>query len=351
MRRRRTVDPIAVLFILAGAAPVIAGTLAMPWLPGPDGWADWQMRFDLFNNFLPLWAGLIALGLALALVRGAASRALTVPGGLLLLAALVPLGIELARAPASVEYSTTLHQGRAIRLIQFNALNENHDIDAALALVFEHDADLVMVQEAALFQRLEPQFALRYPFSTPCPSERCKAIIYSQTPPLEAHYDLVAFRHGARVHRLGVARMVLRAPDGKPYTALATHFVWPYPVGMARAQRAAVLEYLKGIDLSRAVIGGDFNLTPWTFEMRALDTALGDMRRVSRALFTFPVPFSIADTPVPLPFLPIDHVYAGSRWLPVRVDLGPAAGSDHYPVITELVMDVEEDRARGGNAN
>ncbi len=335
--------------MLAGGAPVIAGILALPALPGPDSWAPWQMRLDLFNNFVPIWAGLIAFGLALAFVSGSPSRAVTVPGLLLLLAALAPVGIELVRAPATADYSATLHPGRSIKLIQFNALNDNRDIEKTLALVFEHDADLVMVQEAALFQKLEPHFALRYPFNTPCPGDRCKAIIYSQEAPLESHYDLLPFREGGRVHHLGVARMVLAGPDGKPYTAVATHFVWPYPVGMARGQRAAFVDYLENIDRDRVVFGGDLNLTPWTAEMRAFDAALGDMRRVSRALFSFPVPFSIADTPVPMPFLPIDHVYAGTRWLPVRVDLGPASGSDHYPLITELVLDVpDEDQLFSG---
>ena len=37
-----------------------------------------------------------------------------------------------------------------------------------------------------------------------------------------------------------------------------------------------------------------------------------------------------------VPFLPIDHVYAGPGWATVSVTRGPKLGSDHYPVVAIL---------------
>jgi endonuclease/exonuclease/phosphatase (EEP) superfamily protein YafD len=37
-----------------------------------------------------------------------------------------------------------------------------------------------------------------------------------------------------------------------------------------------------------------------------------------------------------VPFLAIDHVYAGRDWATVKVERGPRVGSDHFPVVLTL---------------
>jgi endonuclease/exonuclease/phosphatase (EEP) superfamily protein YafD len=200
-----------------------------------------------------------------------------------------------------------------------------------------------MVEEPKAFRGLDPYLKLRYPYVTPCRRDRCRAIIYSRLPPLAAEYRTLGKKWSANedpnTHgRLGIATMQLRGPDGQPFTAIATHFSWPYPPLRAAHQRRVFIEHLAGIDRTRAVVGGDFNLTPWTYAMRDMDGQLGPLQRVTRALVSFPVPFASDELPAPVPFLPIDHVYVGNRWNVASVERGPYAGSDHYPVIVELVM-------------
>jgi endonuclease/exonuclease/phosphatase (EEP) superfamily protein YafD len=81
------------------------------------------------------------------------------------------------------------------------------------------------------------------------------------------------------------------------------------------------------------ILTGDFNATPWSAELRRLDRTLGLSRR-DRGLATWPA--QLSGRTWRLPFMPIDHVYAGPDWATVSVERGPWVGSDHYPVIVTL---------------
>ena len=184
------------------------------------------------------------------------------------------------------------------------------------------------------------------PIARPALSTVCEAIIYSRLPPLKAAYakpdgDWYPEKGTPGNGAIGVASMTLRGPDGMPFTVAATHFRWPYPPMPVLHQRDVFLRDIAELDRSRAIVTGDFNLTPWTYEMRGIDRDILPMQRVTRALFSFPVPFTGTPLPIPLPILPIDHVYAGPRWQLVSARRGPVSGSDHYPVIVDLVMPEE----------
>jgi endonuclease/exonuclease/phosphatase (EEP) superfamily protein YafD len=81
------------------------------------------------------------------------------------------------------------------------------------------------------------------------------------------------------------------------------------------------------------ILTGDFNATPWSASLRRTDAALALTRR-DRALPTWPA--RVLGRSWPLPILPIDHVYAGPGWATVKVERGPAFGSDHYPLVVIL---------------
>ena len=79
------------------------------------------------------------------------------------------------------------------------------------------------------------------------------------------------------------------------------------------------------------IVIGDLNLTPWSPRFRALldDGGLGDSRVGFGHHATWPVWF-------PLLLIPIDHVLADPEIKVYRREVGPAVGSDHYPVLVEL---------------
>ena len=237
-----------------------------------------------------------------------------------------------------------LRVARMVGHITYLSDDEMANLDAALEMVLNSDADIVAVEESDRFRKLGKYFEERYPYKTPCPGNNCDAIIYSRLAPLATNYSKPQgdwYRKPGYAYANGeieLASMTLPGPDGEPFTVVATHFRWPFPPMPVLHQRDVFLAQLGDVDRSRAIVAGDFNLTPWTHEMRGLDADLAPMQRVTRALFSFPVPFRGTAIPIPFPILPIDHVYAGSRWRLVKAERGPQAGSDHYPVVIDLVM-------------
>ena len=109
---------------------------------------------------------------------------------------------------------------------------------------------------------------------------------------------------------------------GQPLLGVAQPLAVHLPVVLAQPRR-------------RLIVVGDFNLTPWSFTLKRQDKALR-LRRWTRALASWPAGKFSRIMAAPAPFLPIDHVYAGSDWRAVRIERGPALGSDHRPVVVTL---------------
>jgi endonuclease/exonuclease/phosphatase (EEP) superfamily protein YafD len=83
------------------------------------------------------------------------------------------------------------------------------------------------------------------------------------------------------------------------------------------------------------IVTGDFNSTPWSFQRRRWDRAIGIPRR-ERAVPSWPARNYKRLKWPGMPFLPIDHVYAGPAWATVNVRRGPRLSSDHYPLVVTL---------------
>lgn len=113
---------------------------------------------------------------------------------------------------------------------------------------------------------------------------------------------------------------------------VTTHLDWPMRA-RARLQEPDLNTVFRHLPKARTLLLGDFNSTPWSQALWRLDRNLGLIRR-DRAVATFPA--EILGRPWPLPFLPIDHIYAGPGWATVKVERGPWLGSDHYPLIVTL---------------
>jgi endonuclease/exonuclease/phosphatase (EEP) superfamily protein YafD len=116
---------------------------------------------------------------------------------------------------------------------------------------------------------------------------------------------------------------------------VVTHTQWPTDPRQA-SQSLDLRSVAAALPRQRMILGGDFNSTPWSFRRRREDAALGLIRR-DRAAPTWPTghagPWRWL---APVPFLPIDHVYAGAGWATTSVRRGPRLGSDHYPLVVTL---------------
>lgn len=85
---------------------------------------------------------------------------------------------------------------------------------------------------------------------------------------------------------------------------------------------------LSGADLP-GILVGDLNDTPWGAGMRSVGH---DLQRVSSMAPTWPNAWGV------LSLLPLDHVLVTHRWLRASSSLGPDIGSDHRPVVAEVVL-------------
>ncbi len=284
-------------------------------------------RLDVLTHFAPLWLAGAALSLAYGLMFAAPSLRFAVAGvglaGVLAAAALI--APELTRPIRPNVGADAPHQ---IKLIQFNAWDENADVEATADWIAAERPDLVLMQEAespirhamikrgfhylrgmartAIFSRAEPTFA---PFQIPM-------------------HDWTVLP--------GFSRATFANAAGE-FSVVSTHLDWPTRRDQP-SQMAALAEILDRYPTDRLILAGDFNLTPWSFALRRFDKRVGLERR-DRALFSWPARlFPKAPLSWPLVLLPIDHLYAGQAWRTVSIARGPRLGSDHYPVIVRLTL-------------
>ncbi len=285
---------------------------------------------DLLAHFALLWLG-GAVVCAVVGVLASRDRARRLPGivgalGILAAGALMapeilrPLRPDIAAPP----------NAPILRLIQFNAWDENADPAAAADWIASRRPDLVLIDELtpALRSAMETR-GFRYQ------KGMVTTAIFSR-----GLAPAAAFRVPVGDWPLlpDFARAAFVAPgDGRPFTVVAVHLTWP-TIAADWFRRETFARLLDDQPRDRLIIAGDFNLTPWSFALRRLDRRLGLERR-DRALATWPARRRIGTWIAPLPpVLPIDHVYAGPAWRTVAVRRGPSLGSDHYPVEVDLVL-------------
>ena len=84
----------------------------------------------------------------------------------------------------------------------------------------------------------------------------------------------------------------------------------------------------------RRVVAGDLNATPWSHPFRRLlaDGRLHNSQRGYGLELTFPAHAT------PLLQVSIDHVLYSDGFRVVDRRLGPALGSDHFPVVVDLAL-------------
>ncbi|HEX3364956.1 endonuclease/exonuclease/phosphatase family protein [Phenylobacterium sp.] len=309
----------AALALMAAAAAV-----------GAEG-GRWNDKLDLLSHFALIWlaAGVLAFILSWvspsvwrgSLIRVAALVAILAAGGLIL--------PDFTRQRSPRAEASAPHQ---VKLIEFNQWGENSDPDRVVAWIAAQHPDLVIV--------VEP---------TPALEPKMRQVTGLETVSLDGsliatRHPVVKIRHAWDTHELPGRIFFMNWPevygfDGKPFTLMGVHIGWPIPARRARAETLHLTLTLDTIDRPSTILAGDFNSTQWSYLRRQAEEAIGLERR-DRALPSWPARLPMLHgRDFPFPFLPIDHIYAGSLWRTVKVERGPKLGSDHYPLIATLAWD------------
>lgn len=277
---------------------------------------------DVLTHLAPLYVGAALLAMiALAPVRGRPRVAALALGAVTLIASAALIAPEYLRDVGPIANAS---EDQQIKVIQFNGYRYNADVEKAVDWLIRQEPDIVTIQEtrpdlrAAILARTDWQVA-GLPSGT--------LTIFSARPRLAMHRP----KAGGRLHWVNAT---YPSASG-PYEVVAVHLDWPNSPRQP-GQFATLTRMIQNRSHDRLILAGDFNSTPWSYALRELDNTAGVIRR-DRGLFSFPSGGGIADPiSLPVPILPIDHVYAGPGWATVKVERGPRLGSDHYPVVLTL---------------
>ena len=293
---------------------------------GRQGWV-----LDLFAHFRPQYASLFLVAALVSFARRHAVLALASMAGAVL--AVVPVAQHLGLPSISAQAvgsSTAGVQDVAapFRLVTYNAWLRQRD-HAPLADYLESTgADAIVLQEIgrtqadALHARLPS-----YPYAYTQPGLE-GAVVFSRWPVLEA-----------RTLRLGedgtpAAWVVIRWRDVTT-TVLGVHLHWPLGGRSARLRNqelAQLAAYARSV-AGPLLVAGDFNTTPWSnhFQDMIRRSGLSHCAAGRAIAASWPAQF------MPLG-IAIDHCLASHHWRSLDVRTGPRLGSDHLPVVADLML-------------
>lgn len=303
--------------IIAGALAIAALLLAAtPWF------GDIAPPLDPAAGLLPLGplaavAALLVGGIR-SLVGLAAGVALAVSGGM--------VASEWSGLPNGDD-------GARLRVVTQNLGSANADPEATIRTLIDARADVLLLQEvdgtaAPWLGRLRAT----YPFGSVC-RRPCSLAILSRWPTSRVRYrmrDVAGEPYGP-----ALVQTIVYRPDIPPFRVVSLHLSRHLSAKAARREREDLAATLSRAGRSTLIVGGDFNMTPWSSAMRSFDAQLAPVRRISHGLLSFPARWR--SYRIPAPVLAIDHIYAGPCWAPARTARLCGGGSDHYPVAVELI--------------
>jgi endonuclease/exonuclease/phosphatase (EEP) superfamily protein YafD len=279
---------------------------------------------DVAAHFAPIWlaASLAALGLALATGETRAAI-LALAGAAASLAVMAPELLARDVRPAGAD-------GPSLEVVQLNLWRWNVDVAGTVEWLLRQEADIVVLEEVVDNAVDVPAaLAASYPYQQG--EEGSGTWILSKVAPKRSG----GYRAGStKTHSTG-AWAEYDHPLGA-FAVVGFQATWPIPPGVQQADSEALARFLARFETRTLILCGDLNSTPWSAALGRFDRLVG-LRRLTRACFTWPVrPFFKLRLQSPLPFLALDHIYAGPYWRALEVRVGPRLGSDHLPVTAVL---------------
>ena len=275
---------------------------------------------DILAHLAPIYAVVGALALLVAVcVRGRRRGVVAALGAIGVLSGALLIAPEWHRSTGPDAPAGT---PGTIKIIQFNTLRSNTDIRRTADWLIAQRPDVVAISEA----RHDLRDMLRARTGWKTAGSHGTLIIF--TPGQYVKMNRPKLPKGSK---LTFVNATYASTSGE-MEVVTTHLDWPTRPAFRRqpTDLEGVTSRLPGEPM---LLLGDFNSTPWSHTLQGLDRSLGLIRR-DRAVPTFPA--QVLGRPWPLPFLPIDHIYAGPGWATVKVERGPWLGSDHYPLIVTL---------------
>jgi endonuclease/exonuclease/phosphatase (EEP) superfamily protein YafD len=317
---RSAMDLFRAAILIMAAAPALLALLSLGGV--------FSERLDVLTHFTPLYTITGLLGAALAWAAGPPDRLAIALG---LIAVLTTGALMAPEWAARLARRGTGTETARLKLIQFNLWYVNQDPIGTARWIESEQPDVLVVEEAvqagaAVIDALGASLPFR---SFRVDGKRCPILIMSR-------FRMIDCGDLADIESLNFAGGWARIDDGNaPFVVVGLHLTWPVPPRAHQAQSRRASARLAAFDRTSLIVAGDFNATPWSFALRRQDVRFG-IPRLTRALATWPAASTQWGFTAPVPFLPIDHIYAGPAWRLISLRRGPRLGSDHHPVVAVL---------------
>ena len=293
--------------------------LGLATLAGFFGSSWWVL--DLFAGFRhQLAAGLLACALFSVLAKWHKTAGVMTLLAMVNLVLIVPLFFGPSR-PVS----------RDLRVLSFNVLGANRRFGEVIDFIRRSGADVVVLHEVTgSWEEAVADASELDAWSYEITRTRTGDDLFG---------SLVLTRPGARVESYGFGLTDPRAveillPHG--VAMLAVHPLSPSNQFRAK-QNDRQLQFAAdwAADQSGpAIVVGDFNATPWSYPFRRLIASA----ELSNSEKGFGLDLSYPADGNPLLRVPIDHLLHSDHLAVVDRRLGPAMGSDHFPLTVDLAL-------------
>lgn len=286
----------------------------------------WVWWLDVLANFRAQYVVALALfGLIILMSRWRKTGYLVLGVALVNLIVVLPLYIG-SPAEAQVEASS-------MRVMSFNLLSTNESYSEVVEYIETIDPDLVLLHEASRPWEVAMESAgMGYEIVRP----RSDDLIFGTLVLVKGQaVEAISYGFAAANPR---AVELNYTPEGwsTPVAVLGTH-----PLAPTDEERADLRDAQLGFAGQWAstqsgafFIVGDFNSTPWSWPFRRLMGTAGLVN--SQVGFGLQPTFS-ADSNLLLR-VPIDHLVHSSALEVTDRQLGPALGSDHFPLVVDLQL-------------
>lgn len=293
----------------------------------------WYIRGFDFPRLEILLAALLVLAAVLVLLdRSITSTRLTYTALLVVIVWqgwwIVPYTRLMAR---EVRSTTAPDAARSITILNANVLTPNHESQHLLALIGEHQPDLVITLESdAWWQEQLDTIAPDYPHAIKVPLDNLYGMhLYSRLPLHDGTVEYLIEPDKPSIH----VDVELRSGD-----RIRLHVLHPAPPSPTENEESTARDRELVIVARRvrehgkpAIVAGDLNDVAWsrtTREFRRISEMLDP--RVGRGMYnTYNAEHWYMRWP-------LDHIFHGEAFTVRRLERLGQIGSDHFPLLSEL---------------
>jgi len=245
--------------------------------------------------------------------------------------------------PNEVRLTPAPDDNDRVRILSSNVLMTNRNADALIALVRQHQPDILVTLETdAWWQSQLDVLEGEYPHTIKCPLENTYGMhVYSRLPLKDAETQFLVQEDVPSMHAMAILR------SGQP---VRMHFLHPAPPSPTENDEsterdAELLVVAKSVVKvpGPVIVAGDLNDVGWSATTRLFRKISGLLDpRVGRGMFnTFHAGHWFIRWP-------LDHLFHSRHFTLSFMRRLPNVGSDHFPVLVELVHDAAAGASQEG---